>query len=70
MYGIDEATFKSWNRKHNNMKNADKIGLLEVPIPDSVPEQPRVLFEVETYDGNIFRFFREGNPDFIKQLIG
>lgn len=70
VYGIDEPTFKSWNRKYNKMKSTDKIGLLEVPVPESLLEQPQVLFEVETFDGNVFRFFRESNPEFIKQLIG
>jgi hypothetical protein len=70
VYGIDESTFKSWNRKYNKMYNADKIGLIEVTAPEWALREPQVLFEVETFDGNVFRFYRESNPEFIKQLIG
>jgi len=70
MYSIDESTFKSLNRKHNKMKNSEKVGLLEVSDPGSVQAVPQVLFEVETIEGNVFRFYRESSPEFIKQLIG
>jgi len=70
IYGIDEPTFKSWNRKYNKMKNADKIGLIEFTASDSAFSDPQVLFEVETFEGNVFRFYRESNPEFVKQLIG
>lgn len=70
MYEIDDSTFRSWNRKFNKMKNAEKVGLIEVPIPDGSLLPSQILFEVETFDGNLYRFYREGNVDFIKQLIG
>ena len=70
IYGIDEPTFNSQNRKYNKIKSADKIGLIEVTAPDSAFADPQVLFEVETFEGNVFRFYRERNPEFIKQLIG
>jgi len=44
--------------------------LIEVTAPDSAFADPQVLFEVETFEGNVFRFYRERNPEFIKQLIG
>lgn len=66
MYEIDESTFKSWNRKYNKMKNSDKIGLIEFTPPDLAMDVRQVLFEVETFDGNVFRLYRESNPEFIK----
>jgi hypothetical protein len=52
------------------MKNADKIGLIELTAPDSAIANPQALFEVETFEGNVFKFYRGSSPDFIKQLIG
>ena len=52
------------------MKIADKIGLIELTAADSAFADLQVLFEVETFEGNVFRFYRERNPDFVKQLIG
>jgi hypothetical protein len=69
LYEIDEATFKSWNRKYNKMKGQSKSGLIPINVSPSAfgISGQTVLLEVERAEGDIIRIYR---PEDAQRIIG